>query len=93
MKTAVYGARISQSDDGKVYISCPQKLLSQDDNLVITYYDAVFSGNKLTAAITVADDDTEGANVLTSEVTFDNSLKCEYAGLAANVEEGKDIIL
>lgn len=91
MKTAVYGARISQSDDGKVYISCPQKLLSQDDNLVITYYDAVFSGNKLTAAITVADDDTEGANVLTSEVTFDNSLKCEYAGLAANVEEGKDI--
>lgn len=93
MKTAVYGARISQSSEGKVYLSCPQKLLSQDDNLLVTYYDAVFADNRLTAAITVADDDTEGATVLKSEVTFDNSLKCEYAGLADKVEEGKDVSL
>ncbi len=93
MKTAVYGARISQSPEGTVYLSCPQKLLSQDDNLVVTYYDAVFADNKLTAAITVADDETEGATVLESSVTFENALKCEYAGLANTVEEGKDAVL
>ncbi len=93
MKTAVYGARISQSPEGTVYLSCPQKLLSQDDNLVVTYYDAVFADNKLTAAIAVADDETEGATVLESSVTFENALKCEYAGLANTVEEGKDAVL
>ncbi len=93
MKTAVYGARLSLSDEGLIYLSCPQKLLSQDDNLIVTYYDAVFADNKLTAAITVADDETEGASVLESEVTFENSIKCEYAGLASTIEEGKDVYL
>ena len=93
VKTAIYGARISRSEEGLVYLSCPQQLLKQDDDLVVTYYDAVFNNNTITAAITVADDETDGANVLTSSVTFENSLKCEYAGLAGQIVEGKDISL
>ena len=92
VRTSVYAARIARSTDGYIYLSCPQKLIDQPDDLIITYYDATFTGNELTAAITVADFDTDGANVLQSTVEFTNSIRCVHADLADRIKEGEEVM-
>ena len=93
VRTSVYGARIAKSNDGYIYLSCPQKLIDQPENLIITYYDATFADNTLTAAVTVADFDNDGANVLQSQAQFANSVRCEHVELADRVKEGEDVVL
>lgn len=93
VRTSVYGARIARSEDGYIYLSCPQKLIDQPENLIITYYDATFADNTLTAAVTVADFDNDGANVLQSKAQFANSVRCEHVELADQVREGEDVVL
>lgn len=93
VRTSVYGARIARSNDGYIYLSCPQKLIDQPENLIITYYDATFADNTLTAAVTVADFDNDGANVLQSQAQFANSVRCEHVELADRVKEGEDVVL
>lgn len=91
--TQLYSARISQSLDGEIYLSCPQKLIDQPSDLIVTYYDATLSEQTLTAAITLADFDTDGANVVRSTAEWANSVRCEYAQLDSRVQEGDEVTL
>lgn len=91
--TQLYCARIAQSRDGEIYLSCPQKLIDQPSDLIVTYYDATLSGQTIAAAITLADFDTDGANVVRSTAEWANSVRCEYAQLDSRVQEGDEVQL
>ena len=91
----VYGALVSRSSDADgndmYYLSCPQPLAEATGNLDISYYDAYLPDDAvMTAAVTLYDGSTDGANVVENTVYFDNDISIRHAAIDTEVERGCD---
>lgn len=95
MVNSIYGALIRNNVDEQgndvAFVSCPQPLAEDSDNLDISFFDAyLHDGNQLTAAVTLYDRNTGGANVVENTATFQNTIRIEYAAIDTEVERGED---
>lgn len=93
VENTLYAARLGIDSDGRIYPSCPAVLLSQKDGIDITYYDARINGLEVVAAVNVTDLETAGAHIIEARHTFENTVKCEYAGISGDVIKDTDIPL
>lgn len=84
----MYGARIAYTDD-TLYPSCPKALYTlPTDNDMFSHFDGYMQGNRMTAAITVGDRETDGSVVIEECIDFTNSFRMVDAVAVNIVNDG-----
>lgn len=92
--SVMYGARVGYSDN-KIYASCPQELhrLTNEADY-ISYFDGYMNDeNQLVAAITVADQETDGSVVYEKTADFENKFVVYDADAQQVVNDGQSSIV
>lgn len=91
--TALYGARIGY-ESGKFYPSCPQPLVTlTDKNDKLSYFDGYMNADGgLTAAVTLADMETDGAVVVEKTINFTNTVSIPDAKVEKIINNGQSPI-
>lgn len=95
-KTQVYAALIrgaadAAADNGMVYLSASRLIAEAPAGLDIAGFDGYINADGgVTAAVTIFDIATGGANIVENSATFDNVVSIERAGIDTAVEKNKD---